>query len=195
MRRVPRKRDLGAILAGLGCSETHRAAACRVLRTNGGTAMGQKMDSMHALTASEFTAWSRAHLSATSCGSSLERGWADPQAMQTWSSCSRIPPRVCDYPDVQTRLSEHRAFLASTKAHSSFFGCLGSKGLEGDLVAKVGLLMTPVQQAQEASGTSNPFSTLSADHNVRIAITKTSRWAGCDQRTLALHACKVEEAR
>ena len=30
-------------------TETHRAAACRVLRANGGTAMGQKMDPMCAL--------------------------------------------------------------------------------------------------------------------------------------------------
>ena len=35
-------------------TETHRAAACRVLRANGGTAMGQKMDPMCALIASEL---------------------------------------------------------------------------------------------------------------------------------------------
>ena len=40
-------------------------------------------------------------------------------------------------------------------------------------MAKVGLLMTPVQQAQEASGTTHLFSWHSADDNARIAITKT----------------------
>ena len=40
-------------------TETHRAAACRVLCANGGTAMGQKMDPMCALLGSELI---QAHL-------------------------------------------------------------------------------------------------------------------------------------
>ena len=56
---------------------------------------------------------------------------------------------------------------------SSFIGCFEGKGLEGDFVAKVGSLRTPSEHVQEANGITRPFSTLSADDEVKVSITKT----------------------
>ena len=43
---------------------------------------------------------------------------------------------------------------------SSFIGCFDGKALEGDSVAKVGVLRTPSEHVQEAMGITHPFSML-----------------------------------
>ena len=130
-----------------------------------------------------------------------------------WSN----PFRVRDYPDVETCLSKYRAHLANMKAYPSCLKVLSglrlichcalnkkcqadvlissfSKGLEGDFVAKVGVLRTSSEQVQEATGITHPFSTLAADDNVKIAVTRTLKMGPTAVKEHRRFTLEVEEA-
>ena len=79
-------------------------------------------------------------------------------------------------------------FVHKIRLGVALIDCFEGRGLEGVFVAKVGLLRTPVEHVQEASGITHPFSTLSAD-DVKIAITKTLKMGPTAVEEMALHAC------
>ena len=128
-----------------------------------------------------------------------------------------------DCPDVEICLSNYRAHWASMKAYpsclkalsglrlichcsldkkchadvliSSFIGCFEGKGLEGDFVAKVGLLRPPCRACAGGVGHHPSFQLAligrqREDRHHQDAQVRPVR----GQRTLALHAREVEEA-